>query len=88
MKEKEYRITRPDLYKSGSPGHNDVKARQGHYYLADSIDEALEIASDTFQDHCFDIQAVEKGQFTKPCRRMRIDRPFTFEKKKSTAITE
>ena len=37
----EYRITRPDSYPEGSPGHTDPSQRQGYYIVAVDTASAL-----------------------------------------------
>ena len=38
----EFRCTRTELYNDpGCPGHNNLKAREGHYINADSKEDAL-----------------------------------------------
>lgn len=55
-----FRITRPTLYKLGSIGHDNVKARQGHYFEAEDAMHAVEQASEAFPtDALFDVQTVD-----------------------------
>lgn len=39
----EYRCTRNSPYGDRTPGYSDVRARQGHYIMADTEDHAIAI---------------------------------------------
>ena len=57
----QFRLTRPDCYEPGCPGHKDPSARQGYYIDADSEEEALLRMKQRFpEDKGFDVQ-VWKG---------------------------
>jgi len=45
---KEYRCTRNSLYLHNCLGHNDLSARQGHYIMAESTEEAWEKMASRF----------------------------------------
>ena len=55
---KEFRITRPDMYKNlNCPGHKDLGAREGHYIEAENEDQAIAIMKLRFpNDSAFDLQ--------------------------------
>lgn len=53
----EYRVTRPELYRPGCPGHDNACARQGHYQMATHPAEAAEIVRrDMGIDEKLDVQ--------------------------------
>ena len=59
---KEYRVTRPDLYLAiGCPGYADKRARQGHYFYANSEEEArLQACKVWPKDSRFTVDATGK----------------------------
>jgi|GEM_PF-5557563 len=56
----EYRCTRPDCYSPGSIGHDNYRARQGHYVEATSADEAARIMLKEYAtDSAVDVQIAD-----------------------------
>lgn len=57
---KEYRVTRPSLYPAKSIGHTDKSARQGHYYQANSEEEARDEAHKDFPGERLDVDLCKE----------------------------
>lgn len=71
----EYRCTRPDLYSPGSIGHDNYRARQGHYIRAETPDEAARIMlRDYPEDSAVDVQIADSDNdyLSQPQRYHRI----------------
>lgn len=62
-KRNEYRVTRPELYPPGSPGHENPAGRQGHYVLAHSEEEALESVRERFPGEALDVELWQEEVF-------------------------
>lgn len=50
MVNNEYRITRPTVYREGTPGNKDKSARQGYYVTAASEQEAASLARKLYNE--------------------------------------
>lgn len=66
MRRNEYRVTRPELYRSAdglseAPTIDAAGGRQGHYYMVDTAADAVSRAAADFEDVVFDVQHV-KGE--------------------------
>lgn len=59
----EYRVTRGDLYKHDCIGHNNVSARQGHYFQMKSVQQLKQVLKGLFpNEKSFTYQEIVQGQ--------------------------